>query len=216
MTASQPSAAGRPAGALPHTARLPQKTPVSPPPHLPPGEALARAVAVERRTEEKARLIKASEELRRRAVNSRQGHDLVLTPELRGRLEQVIAAASPDFEQQILDRLVETRGKLAGLGDTFAMVFLLPQLHDLAIDIKGMGGTFGYHLLTDLAKSLQDFLTQIDLPTAGECDLISVHIDAMYMLLVQRIRGQGGDLERQLLINLGYASDKIAGDESAG
>lgn len=213
MTSPQPSAAPRPAGALPKAAR-PDRQP-SPAQTLAPGEALAQAVMVERRTEEKARLIKASEELRRRAVNHRQGLDLVLTPELRGQLERVIAAASPDFEKDILDRLVEMRQRLTGLnGDTFAMVFLLPQLHDLAVEIKGMGGTFGYHLLTDLAKSLQDFLAQIKLPTAGECEIITIHIDAMYMLLMRRIRGQGGDLERQLLISLGYASDKIAGDES--
>lgn len=201
MAASLPPTASRPAGPPLQTA-------------LPPGEALARAVEIERRAPEKARLIRASEDLRRRAVNHRQGVDLVLTGDLRRRLEQVIAEASPDFEQEILGRLAETRAKLTSLnGDAFAMVFLLPQLHDLAIDIKGMGGTFGYHLLTDLAKSLQDFLAQVELPTTGECEMITIHIDAMYMLLVRRIRGQGGDLERQLLISLGYAADRIAGED---
>lgn len=174
-------------------------------------------MAVERRDTEKARLIKASEELRRRAVNFQHGQDLVLGDEMRRRLEQVILDASPAFEQEIRDRLNDMRRQLAGLnGDAFGVVFLLPPLHDLAIDIKGMGGTFGYHLLTDLAKSLESLLAQVELPTTSECDLIAVHIDAMYMLLMQHIRGQGGDLERQLLINLGYASDRIAGDDIAG
>lgn len=182
-----------------------------------PGEALARAVDMERRAPEKARLIKASEALRRRAVNHQHGLDLVMSDDLRRRLEEVISAAGPDFEQEVLGRLAEMRKLLANRnGDDFAMVFLLPPLHELAVDIKGMGGTFGYHLLTDLAKSLEDFLAQVDLPTAGESEIISIHVDAMYMLLLQRIRGRGGDLERQLLINLGHAADKIVGEEQAG
>lgn len=224
MTPPSSSAASRPAGALPKSAR-PDRQALPPPrvPDLPrdipqdlgPGEALARAVAMERRAPEKARLIKASEDLRRRAVNQHRGHELVLDDELRRRMEKVISDACPSFEQDILYRLAETRLKLAGLkGDSFAMVFLLPELHDLAVDIKGMGGTFGYHLLTDLAKSLEDLLAQVELPTTGECDLIAIHVDAMHMLLAQRIRGQGGDLERQLLINLGYAADKVTGEDS--
>jgi len=183
---------------------------------LPPvdgGEALARAATMERREDGRAKLIKASQELRRRAVNRQRGLDLVMGDELRQRLETVIAAASPEFEKELLGRLADIRKLLTGLnGDDFAMIFLMPQLQELAIDVKGMGGTFGYHLLTDLGKSLQDFLSQIDLPTASEFEIVAIHVDAIYMLLAQRIRGQGGDLERQLLINLGYAADKIAGD----
>lgn len=186
---------------------------------LPPvhgGEALARAAALERREDGRARLIAASEELRRRAVNSLHGQDLVLGDALRQQLETVIDAATPAFEEESLARLAAMRVTLAGLqGDAFAMVFQLPHLHDLAIDIKGMGGTFGYHLLTDLAKSLEDLLARVELPTAGECRLIVVHIDAMHMLLARRIRGQGGDLERQLLINLGHAADKVSSEDSA-
>lgn len=170
-----------------------------------------RVVAIEAVAGEKPRLIKASQELRRKAVNRSKGLDFVLPPEMKQRLEGVIAAAAPSFEQDILARLAELRHLLAGVGhDDFALIFLMPQLRELAFDIKGMAGTFGYHLLSDLAKGLKDFLEQIDMPKSLEFDLVAIHIDAIYVLLAQRITGQGGDLERQLLISLGYATDKVA------
>lgn len=160
--------------------------------------------------DERPKLIKASMELRRRAVNRRQGLEMVLTQDVRSRMQTVIAKAITGFETETLARLAELRRLVTGLGhDEFALVFLIPQLQDLAFDIKGMAGTFGYDLLTDLAKSLQDFLASMEMPTSTEFEVVAIHIDALYLLLSSRVNGQGGDMERELLITLGYASDKV-------
>jgi len=165
---------------------------------------------------EKPKLIRASLDLRRKAVNRQKGLELVLTPEVRQRMEGVIAKATGSFEAEVLQRLGELRHLLCGLlDDDFARIFLMPQLLDLAFDIKGMAGTFGYELLTDLAKSLHDFLCQLDMPSAAEFQIVSIHIDALYLLLAHRVNGQGGEAERQLLISLGYATDKISADLKA-
>lgn len=162
---------------------------------------------------EKAKLIKASMDLRKRAVNRKTGLDFVLPPEVRARLEGVISKAGSDFETELLQRLNDLRKLLTGLQeDPFACIFLMPQLQDLALDIKGMGGTFGYHLLTDLGRSLQQFLADLDMPTQSEIEIVSIHVDALYLLLAQRIGGQGGELERELLMTLGHATDKVAHD----
>lgn len=176
------------------------------------GTAPARLVV----PREKPKLIKASQELRRKAVNRQKGLDLVLTTDVRRRMEGVIAKATGSFEAEIMQRLGEIRHLLGGLGeDDFARMFLMPQIIELAFDIKGMAGTFGYELLTDLAKSLHDFLGLLNMPTSAEFEVVSIHLDALYLLLSHRVNGQGGEAERQLLISLGYAADKISADLKA-
>src|SRR3546814_2707206 len=81
----------------------------------------------------------------------------------------------------------------------------------LAFDIKGMGGLFGYPLLTALGKSLNDFIGTLTMPSEASFEIISIHIDALYVLLAQHVTGQGGEVERVLISTLAPAVDKVAG-----
>ena len=78
-----------------------------------------------------------------------------------------------------------------------------------ALEIKGMGGTFKFPLLTQVAKSLHDYATQIHEPNAWNTVIVGHHIDALYVVLAQRITGLGGRIEAELLKALRAASTKF-------
>jgi hypothetical protein len=159
----------------------------------------------------RAKFIKASQTLRQKAVNHRTGLPLVLPPEMRSQIEGVIAASADSFATDILAKLIEMRQIIARLGkDELSRTFVLPNVQELAFDIKGMGGLFGYPLLTALGKSLNDFVTAQSMPSEAAFEIISIHIDAIYVLLAQHVTGEGGDTERVLMTTLASAVDKVS------
>jgi len=158
----------------------------------------------------KAQIIKAPQELRQRAVNFTTGIDLTLTDEVRQRIEGVIAATADAFSNEVLEKLREMRVQVkAAEDDELSRIFILSTISDLAFDIKGMGGTFGYPLLSHLAKSLKDFIAGLALPNEAQLEVISIHIDAMYVVLAQGVRGTSDQLQNDLLKNLGVAVNKV-------
>jgi predicted DNA-binding protein len=159
---------------------------------------------------EKAKIIKAPQELRARAVNFETGLDLTLSDEVRNRIETVISESADEFSKDVIDKLREMRKQVkAAEGDPLSRIFILSTISELAFDIKGMGGTFGYPLLSHLAKSLKDFISGLALPNESQLEVISIHVDAMYVVLAQGIQGVSDKLQRDLLDNLGIAVSKV-------
>ena len=161
----------------------------------------------------RAKIIKASQTLKLKAVNHKTGLPLSLPAETRSQIEGVIAASTDSFASEILAKLTEMRQIIARLGkDEVSRAFVLPSVQELAFDIKGMGGLFGYPLLTSLGKSLNDFVLAQALPGEAEFEIISIHIDALYVLLAQHVTGQGGAMEQTLISTLASAVDKVSRD----
>jgi len=159
---------------------------------------------------EKAKLIKAPQDLRQRAVNYTTGLELTLTDEVRGKIEAVISESADAFSQDVLGKLREMRMQVkAAEDDSLSRIFILTTIAELAFDIKGMGGTFGYPLLSHLAKSLKDFIADLALPNEAQLEVISIHVDAMYVVLAQGIHGMTDRLQKDLLDNLGIAVSKV-------
>lgn len=159
---------------------------------------------------DKPRLIKAPQGLRQRAVNFTTGLELTLTDEVREKIEAVIEASADSFAQEILDKLRDMRQQVkAAEDDELQRIFILSNIAEIAFDIKGMGGTFGYPLLSHLAKSLHDFIGKLGLPNEAQLEVISIHIDSMYVVLARGIGGTGGKMEQELLDNLGIAVAKV-------
>lgn len=158
----------------------------------------------------KAQIIKAPQDLRQRAVNFHTGLDLTLTDDVRQRIEGVITASADAFSNDVLEKLREMRVQVkAAEDDELSRIFILTTIGELAFDIKGMGGTFGFPLLSQLAKSLQDFIISLALPNEAQLEVISIHIDAMYVVLAQGVRGTSDQLPNDLLKNLSVAVNKV-------
>jgi chemotaxis protein histidine kinase CheA len=158
----------------------------------------------------KVQIIQPSTDLRKRAVNFKTGFGVILSPQETQKLQMVVEKSSDQFTRQVGEKLKALREEMAAFEDGDAPPMkLIERIVADALEIKGMGGTFKFPLLTQIAKSLHDYATQIREPNAWNTVIVGHHIDALYVVLAQRITGLGGRIEAELLKALRAASTKF-------
>lgn len=150
-------------------------------------------------------------ELKRKAVNYKKGLELKLDDALRQKMDALVQASASAFLDETAEQIKELRERLSAAGTTSPedRRALVEDVREQAFQIKGMGGVFGYPLLTEFAKSLHDFLKTFD----GDLDdlqheIVSIHIDTLYVVVAHKISGSGGALEAQLRASLKAAVEK--------
>lgn len=156
-------------------------------------------------------------DLKRKAVNYKTGLDLKLDDELRQKMETLVQnSAGPFLEEttETLKTLREALGRAAS--DPSSRREVLEQIREEAFQIKGMGGVFGYPMLTEFAKSLHDFLKELDDLDELQQEIVSIHVDTLYVVVSHKIAGSGGPLEAQLRASLKAAVDKAKPAAKAG
>jgi HPt (histidine-containing phosphotransfer) domain-containing protein len=71
-------------------------------------------------------------------------------------------------------------------------------MHRIAHDIKGQGGSFGYPLLTTISASLSGYLEGGNPEGGIDPRIVRAHIDAMKVVIRDRIEGDGGKIGARL------------------
>ena len=108
--------------------------------------------------------------------------------------------------QQQIDVLMESvaiaKRETGDRKEIFEKVFLN------AHDIRGLGSTFGYSLVTDIAASLCNFVESVDEYDDGVIEVVNAHVDALRGMVGNNIRGDGGKIGREILAGLAVAVDK--------
>ncbi|PJI38918.1 Hpt domain-containing protein [Ferrovibrio sp.] len=148
-------------------------------------------------------------ELKRKAVNYKTGMEIKLDEATLKKMEQLVENSSAEF-------LSETVASLKGLREALgraatepsARKEVLDHIREEAFQIKGMGGVFGYPLLTEFSKSLHDFLKELEDLDELQQEIVSIHVDTLYVVVSHKIKGSGGPLEAQLRASLKAAVDK--------
>ncbi len=155
-------------------------------------------------------------DLRRKAVNYKKGLDLKLDDTLRAKMEVLVQSSANAFLDESAEHIKDLRERVsaAQTAEVETRRLLVEDVREQAFQIKGMGGVFGYPLLTEFAKSLHDFLKTID----GDLDelqqeIVSIHIDTLYVVIAHKIAGSGGMLEAQLRASLKAAVEKAKGKD---
>jgi len=157
----------------------------------------------------KVQIIQPSGDLRRRAVNFKTGVGVILSPQETQKLQNVVEQSGEKFVRDIGATLKKLREDMAELPEGAPPTLaLLQRVAGEALDIKGLGGTFKFPLLTQLGKSLHDYVTQIKAPNPMNTVLVAYHVDALYVVLAQRMTGFGGRTESELLAALRAACAK--------
>src|SRR5579885_3360631 len=104
---------------------------------------------------QKAQIIPPSNELRRKAVNYKKGFSVDLTPTEMRQLEKVVHAATDKFTVAASASLKALRELVASARDgDVPGEDVIRRVAREALDLKGLGGTFDYPLVTRIAKSL--------------------------------------------------------------
>lgn len=84
------------------------------------------------------------------------------------------------------------------------------RIHKLAHELKGQGSTFGYPLMSSFGQSLYNFTKPGVTITDKYPELLKAHYDAMNAVIVAKIKGDGGEIGKQLIIVLQKAIQKYA------
>ncbi len=159
----------------------------------------------------KVQIIQPTGELRKRAVNYKKGFSVELTSSEMIQLEKVVHNSKDKFVTGVSEKLKSLRDAAHAVGDDImSMPGFLKTAEKDSLDIKGMGGTFDFPLLTQVAKSLNDYVRGLKNVTKTHLDIITLHIDALYVILAQHITGQGGATEAQVLTALQQATKKFS------
>lgn len=161
-------------------------------------------------TATKSKILPPFEELRQRALNSTTGMDLRLNPAVLRRLEAVVNESREKFVVDLASRLRSLRAAVqAVLEGQMSQPELLKLVFDESLQIKGMGGTIGYNVLSLIATTLNDFVTGRTELGRIQFEILQLHIDAMYVVIADRITDNGGILEDQVLSGLRTAVRKF-------
>ena len=124
--------------------------------------------------------------------------------------EEVIANLADDYLDWVKEDLVRLEAAYDKLktadGDDAAN---LESIFQIAHDMKGQGGSFGYDLMTSIGDQLCRLVEKMDTAGPRELKMIRVHIDAMRVIITKELKGDGGNEGRQLLMGLTLVGDKV-------
>lgn len=84
------------------------------------------------------------------------------------------------------------------------------EIHLVALELRGQGGTFGYPLVSVFAKMLFDLTGEGCREDDNAVEIVKAHIDAMRAVLRERIAGDGGQVGRELLKSLQAGVDRLS------
>jgi len=115
----------------------------------------------------------------------------------------------PDWVTTLIEQLADVQRRCVDTPEQRFQHF--EQLHAIAHDMRGQGGTFGYPLMSNFADGLYDFTGVTTATSDKNVEIIKAHIDAMRVVIKERISGDGGDIGTQLKTGLEAAIQKFTG-----
>lgn len=128
---------------------------------------------------------------------------LKLDSDLLKQAEQAIGALEGGFSELAAVSLAEIRAALARAdANRDDAGTELSKMFTLVMDLKGQGATYDYMLLTEIGDLLKKFTEARETITGRDIKIIGAHIDAMQAVLREKIKGDGGEVGRQIVANL--------------
>lgn len=116
---------------------------------------------------------------------------------------------SEDYPDWVAKNIEELRVHHARCVDTPASrVRRYADMREIAHDMKGQGGTFGYPLMTTFAASLYDCVGPRSGMTDDHVEIVKSHIDSMAAVIKDRVKGNGGEIGKALTLGLKAAMEK--------
>lgn len=120
-----------------------------------------------------------------------------------------LAEDYPDWVMGEIDELFEVHRRC--VDDEINRKSYFERINRAAHDMKGQGGTFGYQLITDFSEGLYNFTTTGAGLSDSHVDIIKAHIDAMRVVIRERIKGDGSEMGSELKKGLEATVVKFSG-----
>lgn len=133
----------------------------------------------------------------------------LLKPERVQEAQQLIDIKQDDFLVWAKEDLEVLTQLLQPIQRQPATTVQLEEIVMVAEKLRDRGGTFGYQLLSLVAKSLVNYCGTIKTPTLNDSIIISKHIEGIYTILNRKISGDGGFIGTELLEGLKQLITKL-------
>lgn len=114
----------------------------------------------------------------------------------------------PDWVMSVIDELFEVHRRC--VDDELNRKGYFERINAIAHDMKGQGGTFGYELITDFAEGLYNFTAKGSGLSDNHVEIIKAHLDAMRVVIRERVDGDGGDIGKELKKGLEQSVEKYS------
>jgi len=114
----------------------------------------------------------------------------------------------PDWVAGLIDKLSEQHRRCVDSPEQRKSYFEI--INSIAHDMRGQGGTFGYQLISDFADALYFFTHAQAGMSDNHVEIIKAHVDAMRVVIKNRINGDGGEVGKELQNGLEAAIKKYS------
>lgn len=140
----------------------------------------------------------------------REGGPGAVNLETLERAENVIAEMGDAYLEWVQDDLARLeaayKGLVASSGDGTKEA---DDVFQVAHDIKGQGGSFGFDLMTVIANELCRLIERQKNFGGAEKEAVKVHIDALKLVIQEGMRGDGGPGGQALVEGIRRVGDKL-------
>lgn len=126
------------------------------------------------------------------------------------RAESVISSMANDYLDWVAEDLVKiTRAQKELKDNRDDSKHRLDRIFQIAHDMKGQGGSFGYDLMTILGNDLCRFIEGKETASDIDVEVIDLYINTMQIVISKRMSGDGGAAGNQVLSGLAAVVTKI-------
>ena len=155
-----------------------------------------------------------------RAKQKQAGVSMTLDMKVLDQAESVIRGARADFFVSIAEDLAKLQKRYeAARPDPESRPGHIEDIHATAQSIAGQGSSFGYPVVTALASQLCHYLEDHVFPhattrgvTDPELEVVRVHMEAIKLVVTQKLEGDGGPIGSKLLGGLALVIKKVTGE----
>ncbi len=124
-------------------------------------------------------------------------------PEAVRAAEAAVAALAKNFTEWMREDLDKALASLAAAREARPdNAGQLRDIFEVCHNIKGQGGSFGYDLITDVGKSLCDYIHDAGPASDRKLKVVEAHLTAIRFILDRDIQGDGGPVGKQLRAKL--------------
>ncbi|MBL4665739.1 MAG: hypothetical protein JKY04_00065, partial [Sneathiella sp.] len=114
----------------------------------------------------------------------------------------VMATLIAQYQAEVIQQCAVLKTAIAQLVEDSGNKDARGELTNVFHIIKGMGGTFGHHLFTEIASRGDDILKSNDFLSSDCIRNLSNHVDALSLIAQENLSGNGGKAGRILLAGL--------------
>ena len=132
-------------------------------------------------------------------------------PEAVKRAEAAIAGLKGRFERDASEQVVRLQNLQARFAAGAEPGETLAEIFQLAHELRGQAGTFGYDLLSRVGNLLCRYAERGDIGSARGASVLKALIDALAAILARKAEGDGDALGRELLRELEHLVGRLDG-----